>query len=498
MVSPTPSLPYDGESAWGDILNTYLTALSSEANTTQTGLNNHASNSPADPHGDRAYAQTLVSPFTTGLNQANGLVKLNSSGTIPAALITASSAIGGIYSAVVDAVSMYSMVSGNNVDQSSALQSAMNYVSGLGGGIVYIGPGTFSLANPVYIGANTWVMMSPGTVLQRIPGSPNAPYIFTNVQLSSSSTPATNVRITGGQLNAVGSFNITSSCTLIELFQGNYHVVDGVTFYAPYGNSHAIELNGVAGAQVSNCTFNGTPSNSAPSNSCILLNASTSAGSPSGLNPTLYTGQYCYGLSIYNNNIQLPPNTYTYNAFGCLAGSDVSNSSAVGVQGLTVTGCSFDVPAVNGPIYQVSASWSNVLFSGNSWGDGKGNSSSSSVNTSVPYDTWSACSLTSGWTNASGGYPLQYKISQDGTVTLIGYINVSSANPTGTITTLPYHPAHPVYQQVAYANSTEAFTVQVQTNGHVSFTYAPSGITSSPAFINFTFPADFSGNGTNT
>jgi hypothetical protein len=490
-----PSLPFDGQTAWGDILNTYLTSLSAQATSTQTTLQNHAANSPTDPHGDRAYAQTLVSPFTTGLNTANGLVKLNGSGTIPPALITASSAIGGMYSAVVDAVSMFGVTAGTNTDQSAALQSAMNYVAGLGGGIVYIGPGTFSVANPVYIGSNTWVLMSRGTTIQRIPGSPNAPYIFTNIQLTSTSTPANNVKITGGKLDAVGSFTVSTSCTLIELFQGSSHVVDNVSFYAPFSNSHAIEFNGVAGGTVSNCAFGGVQSNSSPpSNSAILINYSGSSNSPAGLNATLYNNQQCYVITVNDNNVTLLSGGNSYGTYGCLVGSDVSNSSSISPTVVTITGNTFGVPAQNGPVYVNSASWNNVTASGNSWGNGDG--TSGSIFSPIPFDSWIESSLNSGWSNASGGYPLQYKLSQDGTLTLIGYINVNGSNPTGTITTLPYHPTHPVYQQVAYANSTQAFTVQVQTNGRVSFTFAPSGITSAPVFINFTFPVDFSGNGT--
>jgi hypothetical protein len=492
-----PTLPYDGQTAWGDILNTYLTSLSGTATSTQTGLQNHAANVPSDPHGDRAYAQTLVSPFTTGLNSPNGLVQLNGSGTIPSALITSAAAIGGMYTDIVDAVAMFGIVSGTNADQSVALQSAMNYVSGLGGGIVYIGPGTFSLSNSVYIGSNTWVLMSDGTVIQRIPGSPNTPYIFTSIQLTNTSAPATNIRISGGQLNAVGSFNVSSACTLIELFQGNSHVVDDVSFYAPFGNSHAIEINGVAGAQISNCLFNGVSSNSgSPSNSAILINYSGSGNSPAGLNPSLYTNQQCYGITMYGNGAQLPASGYTYAAYGCLAGSDVSNSSSISPQGVTILGNSFSVPAVNGPIYTNSANWQQLITAGNSWGDGKG--TSASVSNTIPFDVWAQVSLNSGWSNTSANYPLQYKISQDGMVTLIGCINVPSSGYNGTIATLPYHPAHPVYAQVAYANSTEAFTVEIATNGHMTFTFVPSGVQGNPAFINFTFPADFSGNGTFT
>lgn len=490
----TPSLPFDGQSSWGDILNTYLTALSAETNATQTGLQNHSSNIPVDPHGDRAYAQSLVSPFTIGLNAPNGLVKLNGSGTIPPALITASTAIGGIYNAVVDAVTMFGATPNTNTDQSLSLQAAMNYVAGLGGGIVYIGPGTFSVASPVYIGSNTWVMMSEGTIIQRMPGSPNAPYIFTNIQLASTSSPATNVKITGGILNAVGSFTVSTACTLIELFQGSSHIVDNVTFYTPFGNSHAVEFNGVLGGQVSNCNFQGIQSpSSQPTNSCVLVNYSGSSNSPAGLSGALYNNQQCFVISVHDNNAQLVGPGNTYGAYGCLVGSDTSNSSSISPTGVTVTGNSFNIPAANGPVYTNNANWHNVSIAANSWGDGKGNSLTT-VNT-IALDTWVACSLNSGWSNASGGYPLQYKLGQDGTVTLIGYINVNGSNPTSSITTLAYHPIHPVYQLAAFANSTQAFTVEVNTNGHVFFTFAPSGITTAPVFINFTFPADFSGNG---
>jgi hypothetical protein len=491
------SLPFDGETSWGDVLNTYLTALSGEATSTQTGLQNHSSNIPSDPHGDRAYAQSLVSPFTTGLNAANGLVKLNGSGTIPSSLITSSSSIGGMYTAIVDAVSMFGIVSGTNTDQSPGLQSAMNYISGLGGGIVYIGPGTFSVSSPIYIGSNTWVIMSPGTVIQRIPGSPTAPYIFTNIQLTNTSTPASNIRITGGNLNAIGSFSIATACTLIELFQGNNHIIEDVQFYAPAGNSHAIEFNGVPGGYVNNCTFNGVSTNSAVYNSCVLVSSSTSANSPSGLNPTLFTGQYCYGITVNNSSVQLPSVGYTYAAYGCLVGSDASNSSTVGVQGLTITGNGFGAPAPNGPVYQASASWQQVILTGNSWGDGKGTSASINVNISIPYDTWTTCSLNSGFSNVSGNYPLQYKISQDGTVTVMGMVHLPNSGFNGTITTLPYHPTHPVYAPMAWVGaSVGAVFTEVDTSGHLTLQQANAGGTN--VFINTTFPADFSGNGLNT
>ena len=489
------SLPFDGQTDWGDILNNYLNVLSAEANSTQVSLQNHAGNSPTDPHGDRAYAQSLVAPFTVGLNTPNGLVKLNGSGTIPPALINTSSGIGGIYNCVVDAVTMFGATPNNGVDQSASLQAAMNFVSAAGGGIVYIGPGTFSVSSSIYIGSNTWVMMSQGTVIQRIPGSPNAPYVFTSIQLTTSGTPANNIMITGGTVNAVGSFNISSACTLIELFQGSGHTISDVSFYAPFGNSHAIEVNGTSSVQITNCLFNGVPGNaSAPSNSCILVNASNSSTSPSGLNSSLYNGQQCSSILITNSNVQQVPGGSTYAAFGCLAGSDISSSSSIQPTGITITDCAFIAPATNGPIYTNNANWKQSLFSSNQWGNGKGTSSSLASTNSVAYDTWIQCSLTGSFSN--GSYPLQYKISQDGTLWLFGNLNIPGSNYNNTtITTLPYHPSANLYSALAYyPPGDSAVSVRIDTSGRVTLQNAATGGIS--IFINSTFPVDYSGNGT--
>lgn len=88
--------PNIGDTGWGTELNNYLTdTLQAEADNTATAFSVHISAAPgtataADPHGDQAYARSLMSPVLNGLNQPNGLAQLDANGLVPAALIPAS------------------------------------------------------------------------------------------------------------------------------------------------------------------------------------------------------------------------------------------------------------------------------------------------------------------------------------------------------------------------------------------------------------------------
>jgi polygalacturonase len=324
-------LPTDGQTGWGDVLNADITALQAEANTTATGLTNHASNSPADPHGDRAYAQSLVNPIVNGVNQANGFVQLNSSGLIPAGLISGgagSNETGGMYNAVFDAVATFGAVANNGSDQSSAIQSALNAAGSAGGGLVWLGPGTYSLANYLVMPSYTWLLMSEGTILSRIPGSPNPKYIISNVQFGTANTPSTNIKITGGQLNAVGNNAMTSSCTPIFVIQSSKTLIEDVYFYNVFSNP-AIEINGCSNALIENCSFDGTGSNnifgSGSSTPAVRINVSTSGNTPSGLGSFVYSNATCYNVRVINSNTV--PTSYGYGCYGALIGSDKTSSS---------------------------------------------------------------------------------------------------------------------------------------------------------------------------
>lgn len=85
----TPQPPGIGDLNWGTELNNYLTnTIQAGITSNQSELNSHVAGAPAtatssDPHGDRAYAQSIIVPLTQNVNKANGFLQLNPSGQVP-------------------------------------------------------------------------------------------------------------------------------------------------------------------------------------------------------------------------------------------------------------------------------------------------------------------------------------------------------------------------------------------------------------------------------
>lgn len=357
-------LPIDGQPDWGDVLNAYVSTLTSEANTTQTGLNNHASNNPADPHGDRTYAQSLVNPIVNGINQPNGFVQLNSSGTIPASLISGTgSETGGMYSGVFDAVATYGAVANNGADQAVSIQSALNAAATAGGGLVWLGPGTFSLKSYLVIPNYTWLMMSEATVLSRIPGNTNAKYLISNVQFGTSNTPSTNIRITGGKLDSVGANNMTSSCTPIFIIQSSKTRIENVYINNVF-NSPAIEINGCLNTTIQDCYFDGNGSNSFLNTSsvpAVRVNSSASGTTPSGLSNTFYNGSNTVNCRLMSSNTMFT--NFTYGTYGALIGSDLTSSYHS--DHIFTIGCSTEYTSGLGNAIYANGQWTYSVSSAN-------------------------------------------------------------------------------------------------------------------------------------
>lgn len=435
-------LPVNGQTAWGDLLNAAVNQSDNDALQAQTSLSNHAANSPADPHGDRSYAQGLVSPITSGVNLANGYVKLNSSGTVPPALITGSGGPGGMYTAIFDAVATYGMVSGNS-DSSAACQNACNAAGSAGGGIVWIGPGTFSFNNYVVIPTGVWVMMSEGTTINRIAGGTTPKYLFTNVEFGTNNTPSTNIKITGGRLNAVGPAGLSSQCTPIFIIQSTRTVIDDVFIYGVYSNV-AIELNGCTDAYISRCTFDGV--NKATSSSfitpAIRINISNTSTTPTGLLNTLYNQSVCNSITVVGCviNNKLPGE---FGPFGTLVASDLTVNGQALHENITVTGCQMPYPAASGPSSIVSNNvWNFYNVQGNTLSEGTwvpmvgSNGFSASGFGSNPQ--WRPVCL--GMNGVSGGLTINSFGSAD-TVEVIGDcvtgVNVANGAVAFTLTGLP-------------------------------------------------------------
>jgi hypothetical protein len=359
-------LPVDGQTGWGDVLNADITTLQTQANSTQTNLTSHAGNTPTDPHGDRAYAQSLVNPITSGVNSANGFVQLNSSGHIPSNLISGSgSTTGGMYSGVFDAVATYGAVAGNGQDQSVAIQNALNAAGTAGGGIVWVGPGVFSMTNYVVMPSNTWLMMSEGTTLSRIPGSPNAKYLITNVKFGTSNTPASRIKITGGTLDAVGLSSMTSNCTPIFIIQSNVNMIQGVYINNVFSNP-AIEINGCTFTTIDTCVFDGTGINSFsvfPTVPAIRINVSDSGTTPSGLGGPVYNNTVTTSCRVTNSSTQFTSSTH--GCYGALIGSDLTSSHVS--DKIFAIGCStlYASALGSGSAFYPNGQWTHSTSTGN-------------------------------------------------------------------------------------------------------------------------------------
>lgn len=417
------TLPQDGQLNWGDILNAALSTMDNDALNALSSIANHTANNPADPHGDRAFAQSLVSPITSGTNAANGYVKLDGSGHIPASLISGTSA-GGLYTKVFDAVGLYGMTAGTS-DTSTQLQNALNAANTAGGGIVYVGPGTYSLANYVVIGSNTWLLLAEGCVLQRILGATNPPYIISNVLFGSSNTPSTNFKISGGKLDAVGTQNLSSACTPIFIIQSTKTEIRD-TWVNGVFNNPAIEINGCNIVRVDFVHLTGTGSNiSQPNVPAIRLNTSEGGTTPAGLLGSIYNGSVCQIIKITDCEIGGLQGT-TFGSFGLLCGTDL-----VGAQrsnDITITACSTRY-ASNNHIPIDNSHWINWSIDNCNFSD----TASPNVGSE-----WVTMTLKNGFsvaTDTNGtNYPPAFRMMQDGTLAIRGSLGTPGSGSIEGVT----------------------------------------------------------------
>lgn len=393
---PDITLPTDGQLNWGDPLNSAISTVDNDALNALSNIANHTANSPADPHGDRAFAQSLVSPITSGTNQANGYVKLDGTGHIPANLISGTTA-GGLYTNVYDAVGQFGMFTGSS-DTSVKLQNALNAAANAGGGIVYVGPGTYSLGDYVVIGNNTWLLLAEGCVLQRIQGATNPPYMISNVRFNTNNTPASSFKITGGKLDAVGSQNLASACTPIFFIQSQKVEIRDV-FINNVFNNPCIEVNGSSVVRIDFCHFNGTGSGSTQATvPCIRLNTSEFSTTPGGLLSSLYNSSVSFLVKI--TDCEISGTGSNFGAFGSFCGTDLVGS--VRNNDITITSVSTRYPANNNTPVD-SSHWQNFSIINCNFND---------TNNNVTGSDWSNMpAMTNSW---SIGDFAKYRMTADG------------------------------------------------------------------------------------
>ena len=193
-------LPVNGQSNWGTPLNQDIANDEANIASLQQQVQSHDSNTPPDPHGDRAYTSGLVTPIVTGLNSAPtaislGLVQLGANGKIPIGLTPPGA---GLFT-FIDAVPDYSVPT-NGAPAAASLNQALLQANVNGGGIVWVGSGLYGIDQPLVIYPNTWLMCSPGAVFDRIvTTSPPLALVQNYSQLIAPS--GGNIKITGGYWN---------------------------------------------------------------------------------------------------------------------------------------------------------------------------------------------------------------------------------------------------------------------------------------------------------
>lgn len=421
------TLPVSGQLNWDAPLNTAINQVDTDATTAQSNITNHAANVPADPHGDRAFASALFAPITSGTNLPNGYVKLDGTGHIPAFLISGTSA-GGLYTNVYDAVGLYGMVQGNT-DTSTQLQNALTAANNAGGGIVYVGPGTYSLANYVVIGNNTWLLLSEGTILQRIQGATNPPYMISNVLFGTSNTPATSFKISGGKLDAVGVQNLASACTPIFAIQANKIEIRDVWINNVFNNP-AIELNGCTVARVDFVHFAGTGSTTTqPTAPAIRINCSETGTTPPGLATGIYNGAICQTVKITDCDVDILHGT-SFGSYGLFCGTDLVPTHHS--KDIIITACSTEYNSLNSVPVNVTQ-WIDFFVDNCSFNDTAG------VNLG---SAWQTMSLKSGWgvgqDDNNNNYPPAYRLMPDGTLAIRGVLTTpNNYNSGSTFCQLP-------------------------------------------------------------
>lgn len=353
------SLPVDGQVDWGDQLNQVITDL-------QTNVTGHEANSPSDPHGDRAYAQSLVTPITAGVNQANGFVKLNSSGQVPPGLIQGQSGAGGSFTNVYDVFATFGAIPNNGADQSGPIQNALNACASAGGGEVWVPAGVFSLANYVTVGANTWLHLSEGATLQRIVGTSTPNFLVTNCFFGTSATPAaTNIMISGGTIDAVGA-GLHTSCTPVFIIRCA-KVTLRDTIINNVFNNPAVELNACSQIRVESLVFSGAGASSgSPSVPALRLNQASTSTTPSGLNGSVYNNAVCTGVTI--SGCGTAPKTTSRGNYGSLAGSDLTGTFASHTN-ITLSGCYTSYNSQGPGDDTLSTFWSNYAEGVNAFFD---------------------------------------------------------------------------------------------------------------------------------
>lgn len=352
-----------GELNWGPPLNQELAADEAQIAANTISITNHENNSPADPHGDRAYCDNQVDQITTGTNEPNGFVKLGPDGKIPLGLIP----VGAGLTNWIDVVPDYNVPINGLSDASVSINAALYQTHLNGGGIIYVGNGTFGLANPLIIYPNTWLLCSPGAIFTRI-NLITPPFAMIQNFATGVLPGGSNIIISGGQWN-IDSLTPRHSGAMFQFVNaGNIVVRDLIAYGVPDGNSWIGGVYGCTDVTIENVQIIGlAPVNTGRSNQhypCFRVEECNSTNIP-GCPNTTYSNQPCQDIRVRGCSHRcatLSDGFGTYTPFTSMCGSVGTVQSGNIHSNIVITDC-FGAGFANAAIEVIN--WSNVTCHGN-------------------------------------------------------------------------------------------------------------------------------------
>lgn len=380
------ALPAVGSSGWGPILNSQI--LTDEANAAQTSsnLSGHLTNTPADPHGDRAYSDSKLAVVTSGTNSANGYVVLDGTGHIPVALMPSGSVLNNWYDVKN---TTFGAVGTGTVDDSTAINAATAAAKAAGGGVVWVPDGLYGIGSPLITYSGVLLLLSPGATIQRI--SPVAPPQVMLQNYSPSVAASTGAHwVMGGKWDAIGTTNQTSSCSIFSFVNAGSLYIQNATLNqvsngaSPYGSFY-----GSNNVTIQNLTLTGaasTVSRGSVTQPCFRIEQTNSSNIP-GLISGDYTGsRTCNNVNILNTNLSATTSSDgsgTFTAWHSMAGTTGTvNSSALFHVNISVNLCdatAFANAGISG------LNWNQVIYTSNMFNNpGPGNSYNQNWVSSAP------------------------------------------------------------------------------------------------------------------
>jgi len=373
-------LPSTGDSNWGTPLNSYITTVVlAQANAAAASIASHQA--ATDPHGDRAYALSIVAPLTSGVNGPNGFLQLNNIGKIPNGVLPP----GGGRTSAFDVVKDYSAPT-NGTSASTQIQNALNDAGTAGGGEVWVGDGNFGIDTTLYVPSNVWLHLSPGATMTRIvnAGSGLPPtYMAANFNGAVSGSGSNNILIEGGKW----VFDGPSATGIPMAFVGGDSIVVRATSIRTLAQCPAILFAGCTNSAANDCQFSSASPASARS---AYLSAppavrieSAASSVISGLNAAIYSGAACSNITIKSCSVTgatASDGTGLFSVFGGIAGTTAAVASSFHTNIQVLANSAIALPASG--VY--ATNWQTTIITNNQLNLNNGSAAVTSWSPSSP------------------------------------------------------------------------------------------------------------------